>query len=82
MTSDVLRSIDVQPPPRDLVALRTGLHSPDATTREQSASMLGDFGAEAAVALPDLQSLLHDPVRVVRIRAKWAIETIERKLRM
>lgn len=81
VTSGVLRSIESQPPAQDLATLRTGLRSPDAITREQSASMLGDLGAEAAAALPDLESLLHDPVRVVRMRAKWAIETIERKAR-
>jgi HEAT repeat protein len=81
VTSAVLQSTAPQPPPPDLATLRTGLRSPDARTREQCASMLGDLGAGAVAALPDLESLLHDSVRVVRMRAKWAIETIERKAR-
>ena len=81
ITANVLRSIESQPPPPDLAALRTGLRSAESATREQCASMLGDLGAQAVAALPDLELLLHDSVRVVRMRAKWAIETIQSKAR-
>jgi len=81
VTADTLRRITSQPPPPDLATLRAWLRSPSATTREQGPSMLGDLGAEAVAALPDLEPLLRDSVRVVRTRAKWAIETIEGKSR-
>ncbi len=63
----------------DVATLRAGLRSPDPGVRERSASTLGDRGAAAFEALPELEQLLRDPVRQVRMRAKWAIETIQRK---
>ena len=65
----------------DVPTLREGLRSPDPAVRERSLSALGDRGSSAVGALPDIELLLNDPVRVVRARAKWAIENIRRKAR-
>ncbi len=63
----------------DLAVLRDGLRSPHSEMREHCASILGDRGLAAFAALPELELLLRDPNRRVRTRAKWAVETIQRK---
>ena len=73
-----LEKLPTPPDTTDFATLRDGLSSPDAKVREHSISRLGDRGADARGVLPELHSLLDDPVRIVRVRAKWAIETIER----
>jgi hypothetical protein len=63
----------------DLSTLRRGLQSPDPAVRERCAILLGDQGAAATVAVPDLTLLLNDSNRQVRNRVKWALQTIARK---
>lgn len=65
----------------DLTTLRSGLQSPDPNVRERCAILLGDQGAAAAVAVPDLTLLVNDSNRQVRNRVKWALQTIARKSR-
>lgn len=65
--------------PPDLETLCTGLRSSDAETRLRCASQLGDRGAAASSALRDLESLAKDEDSRVRMRAKWAVETIRDK---
>jgi hypothetical protein len=65
----------------DLTTLRRGLQSPDPDVRERCAILLGDQGAAAAVAVPDLTLLVNDSNRQVRNRVKWALQTIARKSR-
>ncbi len=65
----------------DLQSVITGLHSPDPNVRHHSATALGDRGALAIGALPELAALQRDPDRAVRMRAKWALETIGEKTR-
>lgn len=65
----------------DIATLREGLRSPHAEMREHCASIIGDRGPEALAAVPELEALLRDPVRRVRARAKWALETIARRHR-
>lgn len=74
---------DAGGPPRptaatDIETLRNGLRSPDADMRIQCATRLGDRGPAALAAVPDLELLRNDPIRVVRSRAEWAIESIQR----
>jgi len=65
--------------PPDLETLCAGLRSSDAETRLRCASQLGDRGAAASPALRDLESLAKDEDSRVRMRAKWAVETIRDK---
>jgi hypothetical protein len=77
----LLAAAKPKPADLDIGALITGLGSSEPDVRMQSATILGDRGALAAGALPHLERLLNDPVRVVRMRAKWALETIREKSR-
>jgi hypothetical protein len=65
----------------DLSSLRLGLFSPDPTIRHRCATAIGDLGAAGGDALPDLEKIRGDPSRPVSLRATWAIETIQEKLR-
>lgn len=70
-----------RPADLDIGSLIAGLRSPGTDVRVQSATALGDRGALAADALPHLELLLNDPIPKVRMRAKWALETIREKSR-
>ncbi|HEY9824064.1 MAG TPA: HEAT repeat domain-containing protein [Stenomitos sp.] len=54
-------------------ALQTALHSPNPNLRWHAASVLGDLGAEAAVAVPDLIGALQDSDPQVRLYAALAL---------
>lgn len=75
----LIPSIAFPPASADIPTLRDGLHSFDSEIRMHCATVLGDRSAESASALPDLELLLKDPNRAVRMRAKWAVETIRDK---
>jgi hypothetical protein len=84
---DAMSQVGYQPVPgpafpsatADIATLRDGLHSYHPEIRKHCATALGDRGAEAASALPDLELLVKDSNRAVRARAKWAVETIRDK---
>lgn len=56
------------------------LQSPNPEVRHRGADLLGERGAAAVDALPELERLAKsDPDRRVRTRAQWAVENIRRK---
>jgi hypothetical protein len=54
------------------------LGAPTAKYREQAVEELGNRGAAAAKALPQIEALFADPDSSVRTRAKWAAEAIRK----
>ena|SRR5579862_9846655 len=60
----------------DLATLTERLQSPDPMVREDAISVIGDRGPAAGTAVGALRPLLEDPVRRVRIRAKWALQRL------
>jgi hypothetical protein len=74
----VVQRIDLSAPTDFLLEQ---LRSADPKVREQAIIALGYLGAASRDAEPALRALLKDPVRDIRSRAKWALETIARESR-
>ena len=63
---------------RAIPLLTKGLSSERPEVRAEAAQALGEIGASAAAALPELKKLLEDEEEVVRNAAKSAIEAIQK----
>jgi hypothetical protein len=74
------REVEPQPDTAHPTSPLDCLRSPDRGTRMAGVTQLGDQGAAALSALPELEGLAKsDPDRAVRNRAQWAVEEIRRK---